>query len=135
MFRSSRARGAGLSRLAVAVVLLVSGPAAAQAPPQTLTPVEQGRELVLKNCGMCHAVGAVDASPNAQAPAFRDLHRRYPIENLEEALGEGILTGHPQMPQFVFAPAEVAAVIAYLKSVQTAQGVRLSPPPRSGVGR
>jgi K+-transporting ATPase ATPase B chain len=38
--------------------------------------------------------------------------------NFAEALAEGIRTGHPQMPEFVFAPDEVDSIIAYLKSIQ-----------------
>jgi hypothetical protein len=33
---------------------------------------------------------------------FRTLGKRYPIEALEEALGEGIISGHPDMPEFRF---------------------------------
>jgi cytochrome c len=46
------------------------------------------------------------------------LGKRYPIEFLEEALGEGIISGHPDMPTFEFAPADVGAIVAYLKSIQ-----------------
>jgi cytochrome c len=34
-------------------------------------------------------------------------------------LGEGIISGHPDMPEFVFESSEVGAIIAYLKSIQT----------------
>ena len=46
------------------------------------------------------------------------LGKRYPIEALEEALGEGIISGHPDMPEFTFESKEVGAIIAYLKSIQ-----------------
>jgi hypothetical protein len=39
---------------------------------------------------------------------------RYPPENLAEALAEGIVSGHPDMPEFVFEPAEIEAILAYL---------------------
>jgi hypothetical protein len=42
----------------------------------------------------------------------------YPIEALEETLGEGIITGHPDMPEFRFESNEAGAIIAYLKSIQ-----------------
>ncbi len=106
-------------------IALGAGPAFAQDPQ-----VAQGHDLVQRNCGMCHAVGRADASPNTAAPAFRELHRRYPIDNLAEALAEGILTGHPQMPEFAFPPEQVSAIISYLKSIQTEQGA--SRVPRSG---
>jgi cytochrome c len=50
--------------------------------------------------------------------AFRTLGKHYPIESLEEALGEGIMSGHPDMPEFRFDADDVGAIIAYLKSIQ-----------------
>jgi cytochrome c len=97
--------------------------------------VNRGRDLVERNCGMCHATGPVGASPNPASPAFRDLHLRYPVENLAEALGEGILTGHPQMPEFRFNPTEVEDIIHYLQSIQTRQPASAEPRgPRSRGG-
>lgn len=84
----------------------------------------RGLELVRRNCGMCHAIGERGDSPNKQAPRFRELGRRYPIDDLAEALAEGILTGHPAMPQFRFSPAEVDDIIAYLKSIQVRNQAR-----------
>jgi mono/diheme cytochrome c family protein len=80
--------------------------------------IEKGRVLVEQNCARCHATGAEGASPFAPAPPFRELGRRYPIADLEEALAEGILTGHPAMPEFSFEPDEIAGIIAYLQSIQ-----------------
>ena len=40
------------------------------------------------------------------------------MELLEEALAEGILTGHPDMPEFAFPPEDIGAIIAYLRAVQ-----------------
>lgn len=80
-----------------------------------------GRALVVRNCGLCHAVGRSDESPRPGAPAFRDLSQRYDVEALGEALAEGILTGHPEMPEFRFAPSEVEAILRYLQSIQVRQ--------------
>jgi cytochrome c len=77
-----------------------------------------GEGLLTKNCSPCHAVGRAGDSPRKDAPAFRTLATRYPIEFLEEALGEGIMTGHPDMPEFRFDADQVGAIIAYLKSIQ-----------------
>jgi mono/diheme cytochrome c family protein len=52
------------------------------------------------------------------APAFRDLHRRYPVEQLAEAFAEGISTGHAAMPEFQFTPAQINDLIAYLKTLE-----------------
>jgi cytochrome c len=78
----------------------------------------RGEQLLARHCAMCHAIGRQGVSPHRQAPPFRTLAKRYPIEALEEALGEGLYTGHPDMPEFVFAPADVGAILAYLKSIQ-----------------
>lgn len=114
-------------RLALAVIAIVAGLAGAAAAAEN-GPVARGHDLVRRNCGMCHALGASDLSPNPAAPAFRDLHKAYPVENIAEALAEGILTGHPQMPEFVFAPEDVTAIIEYLKSIQTQQGAEHDAP-------
>ena len=79
----------------------------------------RGQALVQQNCSMCHATGPVGDSPNPQAPHFRDLSERYPVDNLGEALAEGIIVGHPAMPQFRFTAQEVSDIIAYLNSIQT----------------
>lgn len=80
-------------------------------------PAAVGLRLVEKNCARCHAVGTAGTSPHAEAPPFRDLHKRYPPEALGEALAEGISTGHPDMPEFVLTPEQVAAIIAYIGSL------------------
>jgi len=46
------------------------------------------------------------------------LHLRYPIETLGEALAEGIVTGHPAMPQFELAPSQINDLLSYLKSLE-----------------
>ena len=43
-------------------------------------------------------------SPHRQAPPFRDVVERYPVEDLEELLAEGIVSGNPDMPEFTFEP-------------------------------
>ncbi len=68
----------------------------------------------------------------AAAPPFRELHRRYEPEQLSEALAEGILTGHPAMPQFEFSAPDVQSVILYLDSIQTRQGADSADPRTSG---
>jgi hypothetical protein len=54
----------------------------------------------------------------AIAPPFRTLHKKYPVENLEEAMAEGISTGHPTMPEFRFDPGQISDFIAFLKSLE-----------------
>ena len=62
----------------------------------------QRRALVKENCARCHAIGKEGASPHPEAPPFRTLSSKYPVEDLAESLAEGIVSGHPDMPIFVF---------------------------------
>jgi cytochrome c len=80
--------------------------------------IQRGKNFVGANCATCHAVGRNGASPLAIAPAFRDLHTHYPVEDLGEALAEGITTGHPTMPEFQLEPDQIVDVVAYLKSLE-----------------
>src|SRR5712692_2218200 len=79
---------------------------------------KRGETLLTANCSRCHAIGRTGASPHSAAPPFRTLSRKYPIEGLAEALAEGLSVGHPDMPEFVFEPDEIAVILAYLKSIQ-----------------
>ena len=78
----------------------------------------RGEALLGRHCAMCHAIGRSGTSPHHAAPPFRILGQRYPLESLEEALGEGLLTGHPDMPEFKFEPHQIGAIIRYLQSIQ-----------------
>jgi cytochrome c len=78
----------------------------------------RGGELLSAKCARCHAVARTGDSPHSAAPPFRTLSRKYPIEGLAESLAEGLSVGHPDMPEFVFEPDDIAAILAYLNSVQ-----------------
>jgi mono/diheme cytochrome c family protein len=104
-------------KLPVAAVFLAAATAGAVAAP-TENELKRGEALLSRDCARCHAVGRTGASPRKEAPEFRTLGRRYPIDALEEALGEGIMSGHPDMPEFAFEVDDVSAIIAYLKSIQ-----------------
>ncbi len=79
--------------------------------------VAKGRSLVEANCARCHAIGKDDTSHHPEAPPFRVVVTRYPPNNLAEGLAEGIVSGHPDMPVFVFQPNEIGAIIAYLNTL------------------
>lgn len=80
--------------------------------------LEKGR-LVAEKCAKCHAVDAAGASPDPKSPPFRELGRRYPIENLQEALAEGLVVGHGEMPEFRLSPEQIDDFLGYLSSIQT----------------
>src|SRR4051794_38782963 len=100
-------------QLAIALVLL-PGIATAQISPRE----QRGQTFVRANCSKCHAIDKASESPLKIAPPFRDLHLRYPVESLQEALVEGIRTGHPNMPEFRLDAGQASDVIAYLKSLE-----------------
>ncbi|MEP9389152.1 cytochrome c [Mesorhizobium sp. KR9-304] len=84
-----------------------------------LSPSEQrGLVFAKTNCSQCHSIDPVGPSPLSLAPPFRDLHERYPVEDLQESLAEGIRTGHPSMPEFQLAPDQIGDFIAFLKSLE-----------------
>ncbi len=102
-----------------ALVLIAFGSMLSVALAQHQDPAAQrGLVFVKTNCSGCHAIDKVSPSPLKVAPPFRTLHQRYPIDSLAEALAEGIVTGHPTMPEFQLDPGQVADVIAYLKTLQ-----------------
>lgn len=76
--------------------------------------IDKGKAALETRCSRCHAIGRDDVSAHAEAPPFREIVLRYPPENLAESLAEGIVSGHPDMPQFVMEPDEIGAVIDYL---------------------
>jgi mono/diheme cytochrome c family protein len=100
-----------------AVTALWLYPLSASAQDRNLAE-RRGERLLTRHCAMCHAVGRRGSSPHRQAPPFRTLSKRYPIETLSEALGEGLFTGHPDMPEFVFSPRDIGAILSYLHSIQ-----------------
>ena len=104
-------------KIAVAATLtltLLPVAAAAQSSPE----VQRGVTLARTHCVRCHSIDKVSPSPLTIAPPFRDLHKRYKVENLQEALAEGIVTGHPTMPEFRFDPGQIRDFIAFLNSLK-----------------
>jgi cytochrome c len=107
-----RPRAIGLA----ALILILSGVFAAHAQQSPAT--QRGLVFVRANCAQCHSVDKVSVSPLTIAPPFRTLHLKYPLDDLRESLSEGIMTGHPTMPQFRLDPGQVDDVISYLKSLE-----------------
>jgi len=88
-------------------------------PALALSPAEQrGKAFALHHCARCHAVDRTSASPLPAAPPFRVLHHRYPIEMLSESLAEGIVTGHPDMPEAQLDPDQIHDLLSFLKTLE-----------------
>ena len=98
-----------------AIACCLTGQSAlAQQSPQA----QRGLTILRAHCEQCHAIDKVSDSSLAIAPPFRTLHSKYPIESLERPLTEGIIAGHPTMPQFRFERDQVVDIIAYLKTLE-----------------
>ncbi|MBR0994676.1 cytochrome c [Bradyrhizobium japonicum] len=82
------------------------------------TAEQRGKAFARANCARCHAIDRVSRSTLEGAPPLRNLHRRYPIETLGEALAEGIYTGHPDMPAFELNPNQIHDLLSYLKTLE-----------------
>lgn len=87
-------------------------------PGQAEPNVMAGKSFAQANCSHCHSIDKVTPSTLAIAPPFRTPHERYPVESLEEALAEGIMTGHPNMPEFRLDPGQIGDFIVFLKSLE-----------------
>lgn len=104
--------------LAAALVFVLGAMAVAQTGVELNAQERRGEALLTRLCAECHAIGRTGVSPDTAAPPFRTLGQRYKIESLEEALAEGMISGHPDMPEFQFNGRQVGEAIAYLKAVQ-----------------
>jgi len=79
---------------------------------------QRGVVLARTYCAKCHSIDKLSPSPITIAVPFRDLHKRYPVEQLQEGLAEGLVTGHPTMPEFRFDPGQIRDFIAFLKTLE-----------------
>jgi cytochrome c len=95
------------------LMLMLTTPALATSPAE-----QRGKTFALTNCARCHSIDRVTPSPLRVAPPFRTLHLRYPVEDLGEALAEGIVTGHPTMPEFQLDPDQINDLLSYLKTLE-----------------
>ena len=100
--------------------LAVTGDSGAREDKQRL---ERGLALAQVHCAACHAIAEADESPtriNANT-SFRDLHQRFPIKMLVEAVSTGTIEGHDEMPAFDFSPAEIIDLLSYIDSLSLDQ--------------
>jgi cytochrome c len=114
---------------ALAVLLTFSLGACAAAPTAQTPAVISGRMIAERSCGACHSTSDTP-SRLADAPPFRELHRRYHsrggLEALlsegmltpEVSLEEGVLPGHPRMPMVALTAGEREDLAAYLRSLE-----------------
>lgn len=114
----------------VAGVLMVPvAPGTANEPAAAASAVlKRGQDIAEGRCARCHAVGRDGPSPQRIATPLRDLHARFPIDMLIEALKSGSIAGHDEMPGFDLGLSDVRALLTYIDSFAPA-GRRYVVPP------
>lgn len=120
-FPTSRTAPLGLLLLAALPVLAVACQTRGEAPAEpaaTARLLAEGEQIASGLCAACHAISVSDASAHPDAPPLRQLSQVYPVRALEEALAEGIMVGHPDMPPFQLEPDDIDALLTYLESIQ-----------------
>ncbi|MFP4539072.1 MAG: c-type cytochrome [Dichotomicrobium sp.] len=85
--------------------------------PTQADDVKSGRQIAEQLCQPCHAIGASGESTHGSAPSFGEIASRYSVWTLQEALAEGILVGHEDMPQFKFTPEQIDALLTYMDTL------------------
>src|SRR5215208_4876949 len=98
----------------VALVFFTSLMQFASAQPSTLNPQQQlGQQLVTQSCGVCHL------KPQITAQTFGPPLSKESAGGHEDVMRQVIMDGTPRMPGFKlqFEPAQIDAIIAYLKTV------------------
>lgn len=100
--------------LIAALLAVMMLPAAAQAQD----PVRRGRALAQGFCAQCHAITRHGRSPHSDAPPLRNIGRTYDLDDFARVLSSGLLSGHPDMPQFRFHFPDARALRDYLRTIQ-----------------
>jgi cytochrome c len=80
-----------------------------------LSPTEaQGRAILQKNCSRCHSIDESGESPLPPAPPFRNVYKKFAVEELKMRLSEGVVSHFRGMPQIDFTSEEITRIVAYL---------------------
>jgi mono/diheme cytochrome c family protein len=112
----------------IPISLVVLAACAAAPAPDQLAPstrsssdsAEAGRILAEQKCSACHATGAAAVSPVPEAPPFTRVAERFGDSELATTISEGLATGHPSMPRWIFSPGEARDLMAYIRSLRGA---------------
>ena len=83
---------------------------------ETDSRVREGATLAESKCQTCHAIGTTGASPDKNAPPFRDIKGRRPTVWLTAPIAQGVMATHQRMPRFDLSTDDINKVIAYINS-------------------
>uniref|UniRef100_B0SWG5 Cytochrome c class I n=1 Tax=Caulobacter sp. (strain K31) TaxID=366602 RepID=B0SWG5_CAUSK len=98
-------------------------------PGPDLPLVETGRALALSECSSCHAVGAGGGAPATEAPSFSSVAERYRNYRLDWELETISQVGHYRMPAKMLTSAEISALSAYIRTLDSGKPSEASTPP------
>lgn len=79
----------------------------------------RGARIAAVNCSRCHEIGAQGSSPHPLAPSFGAIARQYPLDYLRNTLEGGPDAGHLGMPAIEIGAAEIEALRAYMRSLNS----------------
>jgi mono/diheme cytochrome c family protein len=103
------------------MLLLLAFAWASSALALELSPAQaEGKAILQKNCGRCHAIGVSGESPLADAPPFRNIYAKFAVEELKMRLSEGVVSHFRGMPQIDFTSEEITRIIDYLDVLKAA---------------
>lgn len=91
--------------------------------------VETGRTLALSECSTCHAVGAGGGAPTTEAPSFISIAERYRNYRLDWELESISQVGHYRMRPKMLTSAEISALAAYIRTLDSAKPAEAATPP------
>ncbi len=103
--------------LVALTLVALQGSGSAWAAPAAETK-DQGKALLTRMCGSCHAVGPTGESPHRGAQPSRKIGERYDITELTERMAEQLISIHPDMPDFSFTEQQAKAIRSYVYSIQ-----------------
>ena len=109
------ATGKAIQALLFGILLLTVAPAEAQN-------IAAGQAIAERLCSRCHAITPNQKSKHALAPPFPVIAQRYSVWGLQEALAEGIIVGHADMPKFVFSPPQIDDLLGFMDTFTRNQG-------------
>lgn len=96
---------------------LLLGQPAGPEPSETFLSEMRGQEIAMNRCASCHAIGRSGASPDHEAPPFRELQVRAPLLFEDPDFNRRMTVDHPVMPDFTLTEQERADITAYVRSL------------------
>ncbi|QAY94802.1 cytochrome C552 [Methylovirgula ligni] len=86
-------------------------PALAATPPDPA----QGQTIVKRWCAGCHQVAPDQKPVSSDVPSFVFVAHQEKLT--EKVLSDFLATSHPRMPDMALTRAEIADIVAYIKSL------------------